>query len=155
MKARSEEKRNVLFPTSFDHHRLEVYKHAVAFFGDAYRLAERFARGDFVIRDQWLRAALGIPLNIAEGCNEWRRLEKARFYRIARRSAGECAALLDCITVAYNLSAEEIAALYEQLERLTTMLLNLVRRMERDATEPVPLAKTTPRRSAPRPRTRK
>ena len=40
-------------------------------------------------------AATSIPLNIAEGAGEFAAAEKARFYRMAKRSATECAAILD------------------------------------------------------------
>ena len=40
-------------------------------------------------------AATSIPLNTAEGAGEFAANEKARFYRMAKRSATECAAILD------------------------------------------------------------
>ena len=36
-----------------------------------------------------------MPLNIAEGAGEHSMNEKARFYRMAKRSATECASILD------------------------------------------------------------
>ena len=45
--------------------------------------------------DQLRRASASIPLNIAEGAEEFSPAEKARFYRMARRSAAECMASLD------------------------------------------------------------
>ncbi len=47
------------------------------------------------MRDQLQRAALSISLNIAEGAGEYAIDEKARFYRMAKRSATECAGVLD------------------------------------------------------------
>jgi four helix bundle protein len=47
------------------------------------------------LSDQLQRAALSIPLNIAEGAGEYAVDEKARFYRMAKRSATECAGVLD------------------------------------------------------------
>ena len=45
--------------------------------------------------DQLQRAALSIPLNIAERAEEYAVDEKARFYGIAKRSATVCAGVLD------------------------------------------------------------
>jgi len=39
------------------------------------------------------RAATSVPLNIAEGAGEYSGAEKSRFYRIAKRSATECAGI--------------------------------------------------------------
>lgn len=107
MKPRSTAKRQIGFPQHFDHHKLEVYQLAISMFGDAYRLADRFPRRDFVVRDQFIRAALSVPLNLAEGSSEWRPLEKARLYRLARRSADECASVLDAIAEPYGFTAQD------------------------------------------------
>ena len=47
------------------------------------------------LADQLQRAGTSIPLNIAEGAGEYASNEKIRFYRIAKRSATECAAIFD------------------------------------------------------------
>jgi four helix bundle protein len=52
-------------------------------------------RGD--LRDQIDRASFSILLNLAEGAAEIRKAEKARFYRMSRRSAAECLAALDIV----------------------------------------------------------
>ena len=54
-------------------------------------LAEELPDGRAYIRDQLRRAANSVALNIAEGAGEFAPAEKARFYRMARRSATECA----------------------------------------------------------------
>ncbi len=51
--------------------------------------------GRAYLSDQLQRAALSIALNIAEGAGEYAVDEKARFYRMAKRSATECAGVLD------------------------------------------------------------
>lgn len=51
------------------------------------------------IANQLKRAALSIPVNIAEGAGKTGRADKKRFYAIARRSALECAAVIDALLV--------------------------------------------------------
>lgn len=79
----------------FDHEKLTVYQKALDFLAIADEIVDRLPPGHRVLRDQLQRASLSIPLNIAEGAGEFSKREKARFYRIARRSATECAAILD------------------------------------------------------------
>jgi four helix bundle protein len=79
----------------FDHERLDVYRVALEFVVLASDVAGRMPKGRAYLADQLQRAATSIALNIAEGAGEFASAEKARFYRIARRSATESAAILD------------------------------------------------------------
>ena len=78
-----------------DHEKLTVYQVAIEFVILADEVIEHLPRGRAYLSDQLQRAALSIPLNIAEGAGEYARDEKARFYRMAKRSATECAGVLD------------------------------------------------------------
>jgi four helix bundle protein len=78
-----------------DHERLTIYQKALDFVAIANELVKELPKGNAHVADQLNRAGLSIPLNIAEGAGEFSPKEKARFYRIARRSATECAAVLD------------------------------------------------------------
>jgi four helix bundle protein len=78
----------------FGFQKLDVYRCAVAFLGVASTLAERVPRGHSALSDQLRRAALSVPLNIAEGSGKgtMEDREARRFYAIARGSAGrDCA----------------------------------------------------------------
>ena len=79
----------------FDHEKLTVYQFAIEFVILADEVIEHLPRGRAYLSDQLQRAALSIPLNIAEGAGEYAVDEKARFYRMAKRSATECAGVLD------------------------------------------------------------
>ena len=78
-----------------DHEKLTVYQVAIEFVILADKVIEHLPRGRAYLSDQLQRAALSIPLNIAEGAGEYAVDEKARFYRMAKRSATECAGVLD------------------------------------------------------------
>jgi four helix bundle protein len=52
---------------TFDHDRLDAYRLSIAYVANSYRIATELSGVHHHARDQWLRAAKSIPLNIAEG----------------------------------------------------------------------------------------
>ena len=78
-----------------DHEKLTVYQVAIEFVILSDEVIENLPRGRAYLSDQLQRAALSISLNIAEGAGEYAIDEKARFYRMAKRSATECAGILE------------------------------------------------------------
>ena len=111
----------------FDHDKLDVYHAAVEFVGLAGEIIEHLPRGSAYVKDQLGRAALSITTNLAEGAGEFKRKDKARFYRMAARSATECAAILD---VCRKLGiADEVVAqrARDVLLRVVSMLTRLAR----------------------------
>ncbi len=104
-----------------------MYKVAIDFVALADDIVESLPRGRGYLADQLHRAATSIPLNIAQGAGEYSSKEKARFYRMALRSATERAALID---VCWRLSL--IADARQQtgrdfLVRIVSMLTKLVK----------------------------
>ena len=81
--------------TDFDHKKLDVYNAFIEFVTLCDCLIHDFPSDRSYLTNQLRRASLSILLNIAEGTGEFSILEKARFYRIALRSATECATILD------------------------------------------------------------
>ena len=77
------------------HERLDVYQVAIDFVSLADDVVERLPRGSRYLAHQLQRAGLSVPLNVAEGAGEFSQNDKKRFYRMALRSATECAAILD------------------------------------------------------------
>ncbi|HZO16065.1 MAG TPA: four helix bundle protein [Polyangiaceae bacterium] len=71
----------------FDHERLDAYRAAIEFVGTADRILEQIPPGRGYLKDQLGRAALSIVNNTAEGAGEFKPSDKARFYRMACRSA--------------------------------------------------------------------
>ena len=78
----------------FDHEKLDVYQAAEELVILIDEMVRDLPQGRGYISDQLLRAGTSIPLNIAEGAGEYSTSEKIRFYRMARRSATECASIL-------------------------------------------------------------
>jgi len=110
----------------FDHERLDVYQAAIKFVILSEEILEELPKGRAYLVDQLQRAASSIALNIAEGAGEFARHEKHRFYRMAKRSATECAAILD---VGQKLDLIEIKKLYvarDLLFRIVSMLIKMV-----------------------------
>lgn len=90
----------------FEHERLDVYQVAIELLVLADRIAAALPRGNSYLADQLRRAASSISFNIAEGAGEFASADKARFYRMARRSATESAAILDACR-ALSLATDE------------------------------------------------
>jgi four helix bundle protein len=108
----------------FGFRRLDVYQCAVKALPLAYRLAER---ADAETKRQLGRAALSINLNIPEGtgrCDD----DQRQFYRIARGSALESAAVLDALQALELVTREEVAPLEELLLRIVAMLTKMTAR---------------------------
>ena len=81
----------------FDHERLDVYRLAIEYVASSYRISKSLNGAERHARDQWLRAAQSIPLNIAEGNGKQSLKDKNRFFEIARDSALDCAAIHDIL----------------------------------------------------------
>lgn len=108
----------------FDHEKLNVYKSAIEFVVFADEMTEALPKGRAYLRDQLQRAALSISLNIAEGAGEFAIDEKIRFYRMAKRSATECAGILD---VCLRLNLVEERNFYKGRELLIKVVSMLIK----------------------------
>jgi four helix bundle protein len=70
---------------------LDVWKKALAWVLDIYRLSENFPKHElFGLTSQLRRAAVSVPANIAEGFKKKGLSDKAKFYNIAQGSLEEC-----------------------------------------------------------------
>src|SRR5262252_4453113 len=85
--------------SDFPHERLDVYRVAIDFLALSENIAIQLPRGRAYFVDQLRRASLSVSLNVAEGAGEFAPADKARFYRMARRSGTECAAILDACRI--------------------------------------------------------
>ncbi len=112
-----------------DHERLEVYRFAIRFVVLADEIVENLPRGRAYLADQLRRAGSSIPLNIAEGAGEYAPTEKARFYRMAKRSATECSSILDILQHLQLIGEELFSGGKELLARTVAMLIKMVQRL--------------------------
>ncbi len=111
---------------AFPHERLEVYQLAEQTLPLVAAITRRVPHRDEHLRSQAVRSASSMVLNTAEGASELSRGEKARFYRMARRSAGELASTLRVLEQLGIVSAAEIAECRALLQRISLMLFRLI-----------------------------
>ena len=109
-----------------DHERLDVYQAAVSFVEIAFRLIDRLPRGHATLADQFRRASISVPLNIAEAAGK-AHAERSHFHRIARGSAMECGAILDVVRILRIAPNQEIDGGKERLVRIVSMLTRMCR----------------------------
>ena len=114
----------------FDHERLDVYRLAIEYVSSTYRIAKSLNGPERHARDQWLRAAQSIPLNIAEGNGKQSLKDKNRFFEIARGSALECAAIHDILLSFEAIDSELNRIGKTNLKRIVSMLIRLIQRTE-------------------------
>jgi four helix bundle protein len=105
--------------------KLHVYQRSIEFLSVVVKIASETPRGHAPVLDQLKRAAMSIPLNIAEACGRSGTADAARTYAIARGSAMECAAVLDVLLrlgVLESNAHEHGVALLESLVAMLTKM---------------------------------
>jgi four helix bundle protein len=111
----------------FGFERLDVYRTSVEFLALAWQLGEALPRGQSALGDQLRRAALSVPLNIAEGTGRVGDADVSRHRAIARGSAMECAAILDVLRVLSLAPPDLLIQGRALLLRIVSMLSKLCR----------------------------
>jgi four helix bundle protein len=110
--------------------RMRVYQMARELAAEIHEVVVHLDRSCWRSGDQLMRASLSIMLNIAEGAGEFRKLEKARFYRMARRSCYETCSAVDHLRSVGVLPPAQAAAYEQRLDHLAASLTSLVHSME-------------------------
>ena len=108
-----------------DHEKLDVYQRSLDLLDELDRIQASLPPGRAHMRDQLDRAATSIVLNIAEGAGEFSLPDKQRFYRMARRSANECAAILDVFERRNAVPVDAMSYARELIARVVSMLAKL------------------------------
>jgi four helix bundle protein len=135
--------------TLLDHERLDVYRLARELARTGTAILQQVPPGRADLVDQFRRASLSVALNIAEGAGEFAPREKARFYRMAKRSSTECAAILDHMSDVGILHPAETVGAKTLVQRIVSTLVRLILSTEkRTPAQPQP----TPARARERAR---
>jgi four helix bundle protein len=113
----------------FDHEKLDVYRVSMELTVLIDEIVEHLPRGRVYLADQLHRAGTSILLNVAEGAGEYAANEKMRFYRIARRSGTETAAILE---LGNQLKLIEEAR-YKKGRELLIRIVSMLTKMTRDS----------------------
>lgn len=115
----------------FPFENLDVYNKALTFVEAIESLNITLkGKASYSMLDQLSRAALSIPLNIAEGNGRWHKGEKRQFFWIARGSTFECVPIIQVLHRKNLINDVHYANYYEQLEVIAKMLTNLVKSVE-------------------------
>lgn len=115
---------------AFGHERLKVYQFAVDFVALTELIITAIPPGRAHLADQPHRAGTSIALNIAEGAGEYSQREKSRFYRMARRSATECAAILDVVNRVSEMDVHHLTDARNLLVQIVAMLTTMSKNLE-------------------------
>lgn len=117
----------------FPFENLEVYQRSLQFITQVESILDQnntnLSRN---LKDQLSRAALSIPLNIAEGNGRWHSGDKRQFFWIARGSVFECIPLIEVLFIKGTITADAKLLLRSQLEALGKMLTRLIRAHEKE-----------------------
>ncbi len=112
-----------------DHEKLTVYHRSLDLSSLVAAVSDAWPVGKHTLLDQLLRASASVTLNIAEGAGEFSPREKARFYRMSRRSATECAAIMDVAVRHKAVTPDDRSAARAIILELVAMLTRLVCRL--------------------------
>jgi four helix bundle protein len=103
---------------------LEVYKRSINLCTQIETIIDRNGVSK-TIADQLSRAALSIPLNIAEGNGRWHSGDKRQFFWIARGSAFECIPIIEILSIKSVISLKERDEIRSKLQIIGKMLTRL------------------------------
>jgi four helix bundle protein len=111
----------------FDFEKLTVYQKAKAFNKEITSTICCDKTIDSVTINQLRRAALSVPLNIAEGTSRYSKADKRNFYIISRGSAFECVAVFDILKDNKRISNELFSKLYQDADEISRILFSMIK----------------------------
>lgn len=111
---------------SFDFEKLVVYQKANQFYIKSRALRFTNSCTDKSLNDQLSRAALSIPLNIAEGTGRIGVKDRRHFYVISRGSCFECACILIMIKEMKEGQKDLLTELLELANVIAKMLSSMI-----------------------------
>lgn len=112
----------------FDFQNLVVYQKAKIFYSNCSKLSKAVSLESFE-KNQLLRAAFSVPLNIAEGSGKFSKRDRRNFFVISRASLFECIAILDILTDNQKISELEFDNFTEQADELSRVLYSMIKNL--------------------------
>ncbi|MFI5334336.1 MAG: four helix bundle protein [Chlamydiales bacterium] len=109
-----------------DYEKLDVYQVAMSLVLVVEEVIERLPIGRAYLVDQVRRSSTSVVLNIAEGAGEHAIAEKNRFYRMAKRSATECASTIEICLRLRLIDETQYTKVRERVIRVAGMLTRLI-----------------------------
>ena len=107
--------------------KLDVYRCAIELLAVTAPISGAVPRGFSSLAEQLRRAALSVPLHIAEAAGRTTAVDPARHYAIARGSAMESAAIVDSLHVLSMVDDTQRTQVLELIGRIVSMLTRLCR----------------------------
>ena len=127
-----------------DYEKLEGYRVSMALVVMIEELISRLPFGRAYLVDQIRRSSASVVLNIAEGAGEHAIAEKARFYRMAKRSATECASSVEICLHLRLVEESQYAKVREYVIRIAAMLTKLIQSKAGQSVPVVPVSVPLP-----------
>ncbi|MFA5113448.1 MAG: four helix bundle protein [Candidatus Margulisiibacteriota bacterium] len=110
---------------------MAVYQKSVDFADKAIFVCDEVQdRAYAPLKDQLRRAALSVPLNIAESNGRTHYREKKQFYFISRGSLHECIPIIEILLRRKKIGPDVFRSLYDQAEEIARMLAGLIDSLE-------------------------
>ena len=104
-----------------DYEKLDVYRCAIEHLAFVFKSIPNIPRGYSALVDQWRRAAMSVPLNIAEAVGKTSEADRSHRYAIARGEAMECGAILDVVRLIDAVPEAELTTAKQLLVRVVGM----------------------------------
>jgi four helix bundle protein len=112
------------------HKSLEVYKFSLKLTEEIYKITKLFPKEEqFVLTSQLRRAAISVCSNIAEGLARTSKLEKKRFYEIARSSLVEIDTQFEAALILGYLHTSQMEIIEHYIESVFKMLSKMIRNL--------------------------
>ncbi len=114
---------------SLKHKKLDVWKLAIEFVLNIYRVTENFPKSEiYGLTNQLRRAAVSVVSNIAEGASRVSPVERNRFFEISRSSLVEIDTQLEVALKLSYFTEESLKPLGDIMNHLFAMISNLIKR---------------------------
>ena len=114
----------------FPFERLTAYQKAKLFHHKVLNWLKENPNIDRVPANQLKRAALSVPLNIAEGAGRFTKPDQRNFYVVSRSSVFECVAIFDILKDEDIMGLGDFDAFYQLADEMSRILFAMIKRVQ-------------------------